>query len=88
MVHYATAMKSKLMHKVLHLAIKLNGLKKVGFGLVCAHIHGCISDCEYDKIIRRFQQKILLKYMEPMEAAEEVKAINGGNKEVKRRRRK
>ena len=53
---------------------KAKWVEKVGFGLVCAHIHGCISDCEYGKIIRRFQQKILLKYMEPMEAPEEVKS--------------
>lgn len=33
---------------------------KVGFGLVCAHIHGCITESEYDKILRRFQQKILI----------------------------
>jgi len=36
-------------------------VEKVGFGLVCAHIHGCITDKEYDKILERFQKKILLK---------------------------
>jgi hypothetical protein len=35
-------------------------VQDVGFGLVCAHIHGCITDSEYDKILRRFQQKILI----------------------------
>ena len=35
--------------------------QKVGFGIVPAHIHGCITDSEYDKILRRFQTKILLK---------------------------
>ena len=35
-------------------------VQKVGFGLVCAHIHSCITDGEYDKILQRFQKKILL----------------------------
>ena len=35
--------------------------QKVGFGIVAAHIHGGITDSEYDKILRRFQTKILLK---------------------------
>lgn len=36
-------------------------VQKVGFGLVCAHIHGCITDAEYNKILQRFQKKILTK---------------------------
>lgn len=36
-------------------------VQKVGFGLLAAHIHGCITDSEYDRILRRFQIKILLK---------------------------
>lgn len=32
----------------------------VGFGIVAAHIHGCITDSEYDKILRRFQKNILM----------------------------
>lgn len=36
-------------------------VQNVGFGLVCAHIHGCITDGEYNKILQRFQRKILLK---------------------------
>ena len=39
----------------------------VGFGLVAAHIHGCITDAEYDKILQRFQKKILVKYLKPYE---------------------
>ena len=35
--------------------------QRVGFGIVAAHIHGCITDSEYDKILRRFQTKILTK---------------------------
>ena len=37
-------------------------------GLVCAHIHECITDSEYDKILHRFQTKILLKNIEPRES--------------------
>lgn len=40
---------------------KADFVEKVGFGIVAAHIHGCITDSEYDKILRRFQTKILLK---------------------------
>lgn len=44
-------------------------VEKIGFGLVCAHIHGCITDSEYDKILQRFQKKILLnkKYLKRLE---------------------
>jgi len=35
--------------------------QRVGFGIVAAHIHGCITDSEYDKILRRFQTKIISK---------------------------
>ena len=36
--------------------------------MVCAHIHGCITDSEYGKILHRFQTKILLKNIEPRES--------------------
>lgn len=39
--------------------------QNVGFGLVAAHIHGVITDSEYDKILQRFQKKILLKNLKP-----------------------
>lgn len=39
---------------------------KVGFGLVAAHIHGCITEGEYDKILRRFQNKILKQNLKPL----------------------
>lgn len=45
-------------------------VQKVGFGLVCAHVHGCITDAEYDKILHRFQQKVLTKKLKPLEEAE------------------
>lgn len=34
-------------------------VNKVGFGIVAAWIHGVITDTEYDKILARFQKKIL-----------------------------
>lgn len=40
---------------------KADFAEKVGFGIVAAHIHGCITDSEYDKILRRFQTKIITK---------------------------
>ena len=42
-------------------------VEKVGFGLVCAYIHGCITDTEYNKILERFQKKILLKELKKMQ---------------------
>ena len=46
---------------------KAEFVEKVGFGLVTAHIHGCITDSEYNKILQRFQRKILLKMLKRME---------------------
>lgn len=40
-------------------------IEKIGFGLVAAHIHGCITDSEYDKILRRFQNMIV-RNLKPM----------------------
>lgn len=45
--------------------------QNVGFGLVAAHIHGCITDSEYDKILQRFQKKILVKNLKPLEKRNE-----------------
>ena len=45
-------------------------VQQVGFGLVCAHIHGCITDSEYDKILQRFQRKILLKKLKSLPESE------------------
>ena len=47
---------------------KANWVEDIGFGIVCAHIHGCITDSEYDKILRRFQTKILIKNLRPLES--------------------
>ena len=47
-------------------------VQNVAFGLVCAHIHGCITDGEYNKILQRFQRKILLKKLKPLSAESEL----------------
>ena len=47
-------------------------VQKVGFGLVCAHVHGCITDAEYDKILQRFQQKVLTKKLKPLAESEDA----------------
>lgn len=39
---------------------KAKWVQEIGFGLVCAHIQGCITDSEYDKILQRFQRKVLI----------------------------
>lgn len=41
-------------------------VQNVAFGLVAAHIHGCITDSEYDKILQRFQKKILVKNLKEL----------------------
>ena len=51
-------------------------VEQVGFGLVCAHIHGCITDSEYDKILKRFQTKILVKYLKPLDMVTEKENDN------------
>lgn len=45
---------------------KAEWIQDIGFGLVCAHIHGVITDSEYDKILKRFQDKILIKNLKKM----------------------
>ena len=45
---------------------KAEWVEDIGFGIVCAHIHGCITDSEYDKILRRFQAKILVKNLKTL----------------------
>lgn len=41
-------------------------VQDVAFGLVAAYINGCITDKEYDRILSRFQQKILIKNLKPL----------------------
>lgn len=50
---------------------KAEWVQKVGFGLVCAHIHDCMTDSEYSKILQRFQKKILLKYIKKIDSESE-----------------
>lgn len=45
-------------------------VQDIGFGLVAAHIHGAITDSEFDKILQRFQKKILLKHLKKLEIEE------------------
>ena len=42
-------------------------VQKIGFGLVCAYIHGCITEKEYDRILHRFQTKILVKNLKTLD---------------------
>lgn len=50
---------------------KAKFVQEVGFGLIAAHIHGCITDSEYDKILQRFQKKILVKNLKVIEKDKE-----------------
>ena len=43
-------------------------VQMVNDGLIAAHIHGCITDGEYDKILQRFQKKVLIKMLKPLES--------------------
>ena len=45
---------------------KAEWVEEVGYGLKCAYIHGCITDSEYDKILQRFQKKILIKNLKTL----------------------
>ena len=41
-------------------------IEEVGKGLTCLWIHGCLTDKEYDKVLRRFQKKILVPNLKRM----------------------
>lgn len=41
-------------------------VQKVGFGIIAGHINGIITESEYDKILKRFGNKILVKYLKPL----------------------
>ena len=43
-------------------------IEEVGKGLTCLWIHGCMTDKEYDKILQRFQKKVLIKNLKKLEA--------------------
>lgn len=40
------------------------------YGLITVHINGCITDAEFDKIIQRFQKKILLENLKRIDESE------------------
>lgn len=46
---------------------KAEWVDRVGYGLICAHMHECITDEELDKILHRFQTNILIKNIKPLE---------------------
>ena len=41
-------------------------VQDVAFGLIAAYINGCITDKEYDRILQRFQKKILIANLKPL----------------------
>ena len=45
-------------------------IEEVGKGLKCLWIHGCMTDKEYDKILQRFQKKVLIKNLKKLEVVE------------------
>ncbi len=45
-------------------------IEEVGKGLTCLWIHGCLTDKEYDKVLQRFQKKILVKNLKRIEKHE------------------
>ena len=56
---------------------KSKWVQDVGFGINCAWIHGCITDAEYNRILQRFQKKILVKNLKRLEKV----SIKWGNDE-------
>lgn len=44
---------------------------KVAFGIVAAHIHGCITDGEYNKILQRFQKKVIMENLKPLKGGDQ-----------------
>lgn len=46
--------------------VNANFVQKIGNGLVLAYVHGCITHAEYDRILQRFQTKILVKNIKPL----------------------
>ncbi len=46
-------------------------VQMINDGLIAAHIHGCITEGEYDKILQRFQKKVLMKMIKPQESEEQ-----------------
>jgi hypothetical protein len=41
-------------------------VQDVGFGIIASYIHGVITESEYEKILHRFQKKILIKKLKKL----------------------
>jgi hypothetical protein len=41
-------------------------IEEMGKNLKMLHMHLCISDSEYSKILKRFQNKIIVKSLKPL----------------------
>jgi len=46
---------------------KAEWVEKVRFGIVAAYVNGCITDSEYNRILRRFNQKVLVAILKRKE---------------------
>jgi hypothetical protein len=42
-------------------------VQNIGDGLVMLYVQGCITDAEYNKILSRFQKKVLIKRLKRLE---------------------
>ena len=45
-------------------------IEEVGKSLTCLWIHGCMTDKEYDRILQKFQKKILVKNLKKLKEVE------------------
>ena len=45
-------------------------VQDVGFGIIAAWIHGCMTDKDYDRILQKFQKKILVKNLKKLKEVE------------------
>lgn len=48
---------------------KAEWVEEIAFGLICAYVQGCMTDAQYDSIMRKFQKKVLCssEYLKKME---------------------
>ena len=46
-------------------------VQELGKSLITLHIHGAITDSEYDKILKRFSDKILVGHLKPLPLKED-----------------
>lgn len=52
-------------------------IEEVGHGIVTLYIHGCLTDGEYDKVLRKFQKNFLVnkKYLRRLNRSEPEKIL-------------